>query len=133
WQVVSKSLAEFARVTRFNDLVWWIFDLGFWPTHVKQTVNGCWMTLLPWVGLNPDYENSKDSFLLVVAVAVIVVIFRRDWRRSALWVLGAMLVLSPALHPWYVSWILPLACWRKAFAWFVLALSVAVCLLVWEA
>jgi hypothetical protein len=133
WFVVNKSLAEFARVTRFNDSIWWFFELGAWPPSVKQTVNWCWFHGLPFAGLNPYYENSRANFLLALVVAGIVVVFRKDWRRAALWTLGAALLISPVLHPWYVTWILPLACWRRQFAWSVFALSVAFCLLVWEA
>lgn len=131
--VVTKPLRDFAAVTRFNDLVWWIFNEPFWPAAVKQTVNNCWFHFLPWLGLNPYYENSRYTFLLAVAVCAISFFLRRDWPRAMLWVLGAVLILSPALHPWYVTWILPAACARKSLPWFVLSISVAVCLLVWEA
>jgi len=49
----------------------------------------------------------------------------RAWRRgatpdrAAFALLGAFLVLSPTLHPWYVTWIVPLLCLRpsRAFAY----------------
>lgn len=110
--VVSAPLAAFARVTRFNDLVWWAIDF-FW--------------------VDPRQQNSRYEIILVIAVCLIAFALRKDWRRAALWVLGAALLLSPVLHPWYVTWILPLACWRKAYAWTVLSLSSVIALLVWEA
>jgi hypothetical protein len=57
-------------------------------------------------------------FLAIVAWAL--------WRRaSALRVtevaIGAFLLLTPALHPWYVVWLLPLVAVGGSWAWLVLA------------
>jgi hypothetical protein len=110
--VVTKSLREFAYVSRFNDLVWWLVEKSVWA--------------------NPAQKNARYTIALLVVVCALAVIFRKDWRRSALWALGAALILSPALHPWYVTWILPLACWRKQQAWFALSLSVFASVLLGE-
>ena len=112
-RVVSQPLREFAKVTRFNDVLWWFTEKTIWP--------------------NPAQKNGVYMIVLCVVVAALAWVFHKDWRRAALWVLGAVLVLSPALHPWYVTWILPLACWRKNFAWFVFSISAQICLLAWEA
>jgi hypothetical protein len=107
-----EPLLAFTRITRFNDLIWgWIEAL---------TVR------------NPYGRNWPFTLVLVIAVAVIAWKFRADWRRSALWVLGAALLLSPVVHPWYVTWILPLAVWRGQIAWSILSLSVLTALLLWE-
>jgi alpha-1,6-mannosyltransferase len=98
---------DFADVTRFNELVVWIFP-------------------------NPWQRNWPVSTLLCVAIAVIVVRFRNDWPRAALWVMGAALILSPVLHPWYATWILPLAVWRQKPAWTVLSISALAAFLLWE-
>ena len=50
----------------------------------------------------------------------------------ALWLLGLALVLSPVLHPWYATWILPLAVWRRAHAWTILSITALAALLLWE-
>ena len=110
--IVLKPLFAFADVTRFNDLVWgWIEALTI---------------------ANPFGRNWPFTLALALAVATIAWKFRADWRRSALWVLGAALLLSPTLHPWYVLWILPLAVWRGQTAWTVLSLSALTALLLWE-
>jgi len=49
------------------------------------------------------------------------------WRRrlaaleASTLLIGAALVLSPTLHPWYVTWIVPFLAFRRsfAFAWLV--------------
>ena len=110
--VVLKPLLAFADVTRFNDLVWGWIEAVTIP--------------------NPYGRNWPFTLALAIAVAVIVWKLRDDWRRSALWVLGAALLLSPTLHPWYVLWILPLAVWRRQTAWTVLSLSALTALLLWE-
>jgi len=49
-----------------------------------------------------------------------------------LWVMGAALVLSPVLHPWYCTWILPIASWRRAYAWHVLSITLFAYYLFWD-
>ncbi len=111
-RVVLKPLLAFAEITRFNDLVWgWIEAV---------TVQ------------NPYGRNWPFTLVLGLVVTGIVWKFRADWRRSAFWVLGAALLLSPVLHPWYVTWILPLAVWRGQTAWTILSLSALTALLLWE-
>ena len=110
--VVLKPLLAFADVTRFNDLVWgWIEAVTI---------------------ANPFGRNWPFTLALALATGGIAWKFRDDWRRSALWVLGAALLLSPTLHPWYVLWILPLAVWRGQTAWTILSLSALTALLLWE-
>lgn len=102
-----QPLRAFADITRFNELLVWIFP-------------------------NPWQRNWPVNLLLCSVVAVIVMRFRRDWPRAALWTLGAALVLSPVLHPWYGTWILPLAIWRRAHAWTALSISALAAFLLWE-
>lgn len=49
---------------------------------------------------------------LVLAVIAWVTWRRYCVERALLWVLGAGLLLSPTVHPWYVLWILPMAALR---------------------
>ena len=111
--VVFKPLLAFADVTRFNDLVWWALEAVTQP--------------------NPFGRNWPFTTVMVVCMGSIVLRLRRDWSRSALWVLGSALILSPVLHPWYATWILPLACWRKQHAWTVLSISALSAFLLWDA
>lgn len=41
--------------------------------------------------------------------------------RTLLWVLGAGMILTPTLHPWYVLWMLPMAVLRGNRAWLLLS------------
>ena len=62
----------------------------------------------------------------VAAVIVVGVIGWTTWGafeldRALLWVLGAGLILTPTLHPWYVLWILPMAVLHRSRAWLLLS------------
>lgn len=51
---------------------------------------------------------------VAVAVPVLAVVAYATWRRfeverALLWIIGAGLLLSPTVHPWYVLWVLPMA------------------------
>jgi len=63
---------------------------------------------------------AGDPVLARVSVAVLVlaVVGYTAWRRfsverALLWIMGAGLLLSPTVHPWYVLWVLPMAALRN--------------------
>jgi hypothetical protein len=58
--------------------------------------------------------------LLVVAVIAGTAVARFDLERTLFWVLGAGMILTPTLHPWYVLWMLPLAALRSSPPWIAL-------------
>lgn len=49
---------------------------------------------------------------------------RRDPLRAALPVLGAVLLLSPTLHPWYLLWVLPYAALLSSPFWLTFSATV---------
>ena len=106
---VFGALEHFAHGFPVNDAVWWIVD----PAD-----------RLGWM-------HGLVAALVCLALAVWL---RRDWRRATLWVMGAALLLGPAVHAWYVLWVLPLAVWREegARAWIVWSVSVFGYFLLWD-
>jgi alpha-1,6-mannosyltransferase len=106
------SFRRFAHVTRLNDLFWWLIEETVWP--------------------NPHQKNYHYNVILLIAVAVISLAFFWNWKRGLLWALGIALLLSPVLHPWYCTWILPLATWRRAYAWHVLSITLFAYYLFWN-
>ncbi|MDQ6622045.1 MAG: glycosyltransferase 87 family protein [Verrucomicrobiota bacterium] len=106
------SLGNFAYVTRLNDLFWWIIEETIWP-NIRQ-------------------KNYQYNVVIVIAVILVSLVFFRNWRRGMLWVLGIALILSPVLHPWYCTWILPLAAWRRAQPWQVLSVTLFTYYLFWN-
>ena len=49
---------------------------------------------------------------LVLAVAAWTALRRQNLEVALLWTLGAGILLSPTVHPWYVLWLLPMAALR---------------------
>lgn len=41
------------------------------------------------------------------------------WRYS-FWLTGAFLLLSPTVHPWYLTWVLPFLCFFRSLGWILL-------------
>jgi hypothetical protein len=58
--------------------------------------------------------------LLVLAVVAWTTHRRFEAERALLWILGAGLLLTPTLHPWYALWILPMAALRGSPPWILL-------------
>jgi alpha-1,6-mannosyltransferase len=106
------SLRRFAHVTRLNDLFWWLIEETIWP--------------------NPHQKNYHYNVILLIAVAIVSLLAWWNWKRAMLWVLGATLIFSPVLHPWYCTWILPVATWRRAFAWHVFSITLFAYFLFWN-
>jgi hypothetical protein len=106
------SLGNFAHVTRLNDLFWWLIEETVWP--------------------NPRQKNYRYNVIIVGAVGVVSLLFYRNWRRGLLWVLGTALLLTPVLHPWYLTWLLPFAAWRRAQPWQVLSVTLFAYFLFWN-
>lgn len=109
---IWNSLSDFAYVTRLNDLFWWIVEETFWP--------------------NPRQKNYRYHVVAAIAVCVVSLFFWRNWKRGMLWVMGTALILSPVLHPWYLTWILPFAAWRRAQPWQVLSVTLFAYFLFWN-
>jgi hypothetical protein len=55
-------------------------------------------------------------------IAILVVTLKRRFEpvRAGLWLFGALLLVSPVVHPWYILWVLPFAAVRRAWPWLVL-------------
>ena len=108
---ILANLRDFANVTRTNDFLWWAVE-PLWP--------------------NPGEKNLGYNLAIAGWTALAGWVFRHHWRRGALWVLGGALVLSPVVHAWYLTWVLPLAAWRRAHAWFILSVSMSVYFLLYQ-
>jgi hypothetical protein len=109
---IWKSLGRFIYVTRLNDIFWWIIEDTVWP--------------------NPHQKNYHYNVIIIIAVLVVSIFFFRNWKRGLLWVMGTALVLSPVFHPWYCTWILPFAAWRRVDGWQVLSVTGFAYYLFWD-
>ena len=60
-----------------------------------------------------DPVHARTTATALVLAVVAWVTWRRfPVERALLWILGAGLLLSPTVHPWYVLWVLPMAALR---------------------
>ena len=110
-EVVTRAVTAYLDQARFNDLLCWGVERFLWT--------------------NPGGHNLRYLVLLVLALVGIAWRFRNEWRTGALWAMGAALVFAPVLHPWYIVWVLPFACWQRAQGWFVFALTATLALIPW--
>jgi alpha-1,6-mannosyltransferase len=58
---------------------------------------------------------------LVIGIIGWTAAARYDVDRALLWVLGAGMILTPTLHPWYVLWMMPMAALRTSRPWILLS------------
>lgn len=58
--------------------------------------------------------------VLLAAMAIWVAFLRFRPERALFWTVGASLLLAPALRPWLVLWILPLAALRVSRPWLLM-------------
>lgn len=88
----------------------WIFNAGVFE-------------LLLWLLRSLTAAKAVAAAIVLFIVAASV---RNDWplERTAFWVTGAILMLSPTVHPWYVLWMVPLIALRPNRAWLYLSGSV---------
>jgi hypothetical protein len=103
-------------------------------------VCACWLPMLRLDGLRTyatTWAYNGSVFPLVerfagaatrptlqfVGIAVVgaVALRTRDRGRLALWASGALVILSPVVHPWYALWPLAAALWNGMRAWTLLA------------
>ena len=74
--------------------------------------------------------SSLDKAKLIVATSLVVLVLAFIWKKThpipaCYWTLGAILLLTPTMHPWYLLWILPLLALFESPAWMFLTVSVA--------
>ncbi len=90
----------------------------------------------PWTALVFPYFYSAFFARALLGIALGVLLLIIAWRVTDLWgavlaSVGALLLASPTLHPWYLLWVLPFAAARKepAFLWLATAAPLAYAIL----
>ncbi len=75
---------------------------------------------------------------VVLTVLVSIVLWRWIWRARApldahlRWVIGTLLVVSPTVHFWYLTWIIPLICLRPSLPWLTFSITAGSYFFVWS-
>lgn len=74
---------------------------------------------------------------IVMLLFAAVILWRWLWRQRApldthlRWILGALIMLSPTVHFWYLAWILPFVCLRPSLPWVTFSLTGGLYFCVW--
>ena len=71
------------------------------------------------------------AVLMVLLMLSFAVATRLDPIRASAWVLLALYVFAPIVHPWYVAWLVPLAALRPNWSTFVYSATVLAAYLAW--
>lgn len=66
-----------------------------------------------------DPRRVGRALVLAAWLALALLAWRRrlEPARAAAWLLGAFLLLTPTLHPWYLAWIVPFLALRPLSGW----------------
>lgn len=91
------GLKTYADVWEFNAGVFRLLDLLPGPAELPRWLGG----------------------MAVVAIAGVAALRRWGLGRALYWTIGAALLVSPTIHPWYTLWVLPFACLYGGRAWIV--------------
>ena len=91
---------------RFNDAAFSLLHLFWSPLHEHG---------------DPQLWARWTSVALLLLIALWAARRGTDPYRAAFWALGAQVLLSPTLHPWYLLWVLPFLPFFAAPAWMLLS------------
>ena len=99
---------------------------GFLKFAREWQFNAGVFALIRWISafVSGDPAHLARQICAVSVLAIIAVLVRRDdlkaetFFNSAAIILGAAVVLSPTVMPWYLSWILPFAVLARQNIWF---------------
>ncbi len=105
---------------------YWIFNAGLFQltaaafrwiaSYIPRNDQLLW--LQPMIANDVPAKVALGSFYLVfLAFITRRLRSRPDLARTAMYAIGALLVISPVVDAWYVLWILPLACLNRSIPW----------------
>src|SRR5262249_25271753 len=152
-RAMGGSTGEFARRWRSNDGAYALVQAGFdravcgWLDAPSVPRDGPGPRCNRPLDLWPDftvprlltgrdyraaiYPDQLSSFcaraataLALPLVLLLVLVRRADATSSMEWILGALLLFTPALHPWYALWVLPAVALVRRRAWIALAVLI---------
>ena len=126
-----------AGYASFSGAGWTMFD-GFLTFAREWQFNAGPFALFQWIsGLFSSDPASVARLISGLAIlAVVCWLWRRDDGRSETFAhygvaaLGALLVLSPTVMPWYVAWLLPLAIIAERRVWIYFSALICLAFLV---
>ncbi len=128
---LGAGLREYAATWSANESLFGLIHAAIaWldPTAALKGAIAAVRSTIPATGwLDRLYDYVYPTYLARAVCAACVVLIAwvidrrsRDPLRSAFLLLGAILLFSPTLHPWYLLWILPWLCLYPSRPWLAL-------------
>lgn len=104
-----------------------LFFIPFYPhldRHVASVlqVGSAWrfndsvFALLNFITGSPAVSKAMAA---AIFAAIAIMVYRNEppVLKGAMWLIGAALLLTSTLHPWYLLWLLPFLCFYPQRAW----------------
>ncbi|MEM7673255.1 MAG: glycosyltransferase [Verrucomicrobiota bacterium] len=88
--------------------------------------------------LHDWFDRREKANQIVYAILALILAGRfllgrkAEWEINWLWLCGALLILSPTFHFWYLTWLLPVMAIRPQLSWLSFSVSQAAYFLVWK-
>ncbi len=129
------GLGDYATRWEFNSAAYRVLESLFARTDAAGMAKTAFLALKEWLG-HPAWTQAVFPFFyagflarttLAAALAVALFVIGRRVASTELAVfasIGALLLASPTLHPWYLLWVLPLAARRREPAFLYLSFAV---------
>ncbi len=109
---------------------------GVDPTTTLRTFIAKWrgndVLFAGLLALTGSLAAAKVAALFLVVLTAALCHRRASLEMTALAVMAAALLLSPVLHPWYITWIVPLLAVRPSVAGIAWTGSIALAYLAWS-
>jgi hypothetical protein len=135
WGVLGSFFVYVDR-WRFNDSVFAALEWMVRTSPLPEIASAL-ATWLGWIPAGATWDTSIGMHLVHplglakllaagIFVGFCVRILRRGWGdpvREIAAILGAALILSPTLHPWYLLWIAPFLCLHPRLSWIYLCFA----------
>ncbi|MEP6768180.1 MAG: glycosyltransferase 87 family protein [Acidobacteriota bacterium] len=132
------GLDQYATRWEFNSVTYPVVYAAMEGARVPQRAKDAFLAWKarhhdpPWTARVFPYFYSAFFARAFLAIILGFLLLAIAWRVTDLWAsvlasVGALLLVSPTLHPWYLLWVLPFAAARKepAFLWLATAAPLA--------
>ncbi|WOO39733.1 glycosyltransferase [Rubellicoccus peritrichatus] len=108
-----QGLLEFGSTRSFNGPIYYLIHNTFQLDRITANliVGSLWLLIYAWRWIYHKAQSLDAHFC---------------------WILGSLIILSPTVHFWYLTWILPFVCLRPTLPWIVLSVTTASYFFVWH-